>query len=87
MSKRNITIPTGGMYQKWGFLIDLVKNETAKTLGQLANIKGWCEVQACEAKDMGFGELAEWSVPKTDALVLTDDNYLVCLHKDNLIMN
>ena len=83
----SITIPAGGMYQEWMSLIDLVEEETAKTLEQLANTKGWREVQACEAKDMGFGELAEWSVPETDALVLIDDNYLVCLHKGDLVMN
>ena len=83
----SITIPAGGMYQEWMSLIDLVEEETAKTLEQLANTKGWREVQAYEAKDMGFGELAEWSVPETDALVLIDDNYLVCLHKGDLVMN
>ena len=81
MSKASITIPAGGMYQEWSCLMDLVKEDTAKTLEQLANAKGWREVQADEAKDMGFGELVEWSVPETDALVLIDDNYLVCLHK------
>ena len=59
--------------------MDLVEVDTSKTLEQLANTKGWREVQADEAKDMGFGELAEWSVPETDALVLIDDNYLVGL--------
>ena len=81
MTKASITIPAGGMYQEWSCLMDLVKEDTAKTLEQLANAKGWREVQADEAKDMGFGELVEWSVPETDALVLIDDNYLVCLHK------
>lgn len=81
MPKASITIPAGGMYQEWSCLMDLVKEDTAKTLEQLANAKGWREVQADEGKDMGFGELAEWSVPETDALVLIDDNYLVCLHK------
>ena len=27
------------------------------------------------------------SVPETDVLVLIDDNYLVCLHKGNVILN
>ena len=84
---KNIKILAGGMYQEWSCLMDLVEEDTAKTLEQLANTKGWREVQACEAKDMGFGELAEWSVPETDALVLIDDNYLVCLHKVALVKN
>lgn len=84
---KNLTIPVGGMYQEWSCLMDLVEEETAKTLELLANTKGWREVQAIEAKDMGFGELAEWSVPETDALVLIDDNYLVCMHKGDLIKN
>ena len=87
MKYTTLKIPAGGMYQEWSCLMDLVKEDTAKTLEQLANMKGWREVQAGKAKDMGFGELAEWSVPETDALVLIDDNYLVCLHKGDLIMN
>jgi len=84
MTRTNITIPAGGMYQEWSCLMDLVEEDTAKSLEQLAKTKGWREVQACEAKDMGFGELAEWSVSETDALVLIDDNFLVCLHKEDL---
>jgi len=84
---KNLTIPIGGMYQEWSCLMDLVEKDTAKKLEMLANTKGWREVQACEAKDMGFGELAEWSVPETDALVLIDENYLVCMHKVDLIKN
>ena len=87
MKYTNLKIPTGGMYQEWSCLMDLVEEDMAKTLEQLANTKGWREVQACEAKDMGFGELAEWSVPETDALILIDDNFLVCLHKGDLIMS
>ena len=84
---KNLKIPIGGMYQEWSCLMDLVEEDTAKTLELLANTKGWREVQACEAKDMGFGELAEWSVPETDALVLIDDTFLVCLRKGDLKMN
>ena len=87
MPKASIMIPVGGMYQEWSCLMDLVKEDTAKTLEQLANTKGWREVQVEEAKEMGFGEIAEWSVPETDVLVLIDDNYLVCLHKDEVILN
>ena len=84
MNITNITIPTGGMYQEWSCLMDLVEEDTANKLEQLATTKGWREVQVEEAKEMGFGELAEWSVPETDVLVLIDDNYLVCLHKDDV---
>ena len=83
----NLKIPIGGMYQEWSCLMDLVEEDTAKTLEQLASTKGWQEVQASEAKDMGFSELAEWSLPETDTQVLIDDNYLVCLHKGNLTQN
>ena len=87
MPKASITIPVGGMYQEWSCLMDLVKEDTAKTLEQLANTKGWREVQVEEAKEMGIGKIAEWSVPETDVLVLIDDNYLVCLHKGEVILN
>ena len=83
MPKASITIPVGGMYQEWSCLMDLVEDDTAKILEQLANTNGWREVQSDEAKEMGFGELAEWSVPETDVLMLIDDNYLVCLSKEH----
>ena len=84
---KNLKIPIGGMYQEWSCLMDLVEEDTAKTLELLANTKGWREVQACEAKDMGFGELAEWSVSETDTLILIDENFLVCIHKGDFIKN
>ena len=87
ITRTYITIPAGGMCQEWSCLMDLVGEDTAKTLEQLANTKGWREVQVDEAKEMGFGELAEWSVPETDALVLIDDTFLVCLRKGDLKMN
>jgi hypothetical protein len=87
ITRTYITIPAGGMCQEWSCLMDLVGEDTVKTLEQLANTKGWREVQVDEAKEMGFGELAEWSVPETDVLVLIDDNYLVCLHKGDVNMN
>ena len=31
MTKASITIPAGGMYQEWSCLMDLVKEDTAKT--------------------------------------------------------
>lgn len=82
----NIKISPGGMYQEWSCLINLVENDSAKKLEYLANTKGWREVQADEAKNMGFGELVEWSMPETDALMLIDDNFLVCLHKGDFKM-
>ena len=48
MTKASITIPAGGMYQEWSCLMVLVKEDTAKTLEQLANAKGWRELQADE---------------------------------------
>ena len=58
MPKASITIPVGGMYQEWSCLMDLVEEDTAKILEQLANTNGWREVQSDEAKEMGFGELS-----------------------------
>jgi len=84
---RNLKIVPGGMYQEWSCLIDLVDDETAKSLERLANLKGWREIQALEAKEMGFEELVEWSIPETDRLVLIDNNYLVCMHKGDSSMN
>ena len=77
----NITIPPGGMYQEWMSLINLVEEDTAQKLNEIAAKDGWREVQPKEAMDMGFEELVNWSKPETDVLVLVGDDYLVCLNK------
>jgi len=78
----SLTIPTGGMYQEWMGLIDLVEEDTAIKLETIAAQKGWRIVFPKEAIDMGFEELVNWSRQETDALVLVGDDYLVCLPKD-----
>ena len=87
MTKANIMIPTGGMYQEWMSLIDLVEEDTAKKLNEIAAKDGWREGQPKEALDMGFEELANWSKPETDVLVLVGDDYLVCLNKNDFTAN
>lgn len=82
-----ITIPSGGMYQEWMSLIDLVEEDTARELNCKAAKDGWREIQPKEALDMGFEELVNWSKPETDMLVLVADNYLVCLNKKDLELN
>ena len=77
-----ITIPAGGMYQEWMSLIDLVEEDTAEKLNEIAAKDGWREVQPKEALDMGFEELVNWSRTETDVLVLVGDDYLVCLNKE-----
>ena len=81
MNNRELKIPAGGMYQEWQHLMDLVEEDTAKSLEALASEKNWRIVQPDEAKECGFEELVDWSVPETDVLVLIDDNYLVCIPK------
>jgi hypothetical protein len=82
-----LTIPTGGMYQEWMSLIDLVEEDTAKKLSEIATKDGWREFQPKEALDMGFEELVNWSKPETDVLVLVGDDYLVCLNKNDFAVN
>ena len=77
-----ITIPIGGMYQEWMSLIDLVEEDAAKKLNEIATKDGWREVQPKEALNMGFEELVNWSKPETDLLLLVGDDYLVCLNKE-----
>ena len=60
-----IIIPAGGMYQEWMSLIDLVEEDTAKKLNEIATKDGWREVQPKEALNMGFEELVNWSKPET----------------------
>ena len=79
--KTSLTIPTGGMFQEWMSLIDLVEEDTAKMLNEVATKEGWREVKPKEALDMGFEELVNWSQPEVDVLVLVGDDYLVCLPK------
>ena len=81
MNGRNLTIPAGGMYREWMSLIDLVEEDTAKKLNEIATKEGWREVQPKEALNMGFEELVNWSKPGLDVLVLVGDDYLVCLNK------
>lgn len=87
MNRTNIRIPAGGMYQEWMSLIDLVEENTAKKLNEIAAKDGWREVQPKEALDMGFEELVNWSKPETDVLVLVGDDYLVCLNKNDFTAN
>lgn len=82
-----LTIPIGGMYQEWMSLIDLVEEDTAKKLNEIAAKDGWREVQSKEALNMGFEELVNWSKPETDVLVLVGDDYLVCLNKNDFTAN
>ena len=83
MKYTNIKIPTGGMYQEWMSLIDLVEDDTAKKLNAIAAKDGWREVQPKEALEMGFEELVNWSKQETDVLVLVGSDYLICLNKNN----
>lgn len=85
MNRTDITIPTGGMYQEWMSLIDLIEEDTAQHLNNLAAIKGWRVISPEEALEMGFEELVDWSRPETDVLVLVDNEYLVCLKKEILV--
>lgn len=71
------------MYEEWGCLIDLVEENTAKLLEEVAKSKGWREVTREEVANQGFDELLEWSVPETDVLVLIGNEYLVCFNKDD----
>lgn len=82
-----LIIPSGGMFQEWMSLIDLVEEDTAKKLESLALQNGWREVQPNEALDMGFEELVNWSQPDTDTLVMIGDEYLVCLPKKIIYAN
>lgn len=82
-----LTIPTGGMYQEWMSLIDLVEEDTAKKLNEIATKDGYREVQPKDALNMGFEELVNWSKPETDLLVLVGDDYLVCLNKNDFTAN
>lgn len=83
----NLTIPAGGMCQEWMSLIDLVEEDTAKKLNEIAAKDGWREIQPKEASEMGFEELVNRSKPETDVLVLIGDCYLVCLNKNNFTAN
>ena len=81
--KTNLIISAGGMYQEWTSLIDLVEEDAAKKLNEIAANEGWRKVSPKEALDMGFEELVNWSKPETDVLVLLGDDYLVCLNKSD----
>ena len=75
------------MYEEWGCLIDLVEEDTAKRLEEMAKTKGWRAVKPEEIEGMAFDELLEWSVPETDVLVLIGNEFLVCLNKEDFFAN
>ena len=75
------------MYQEWMSLIDLVDEDAAKKLNEIAAKEDWREVQPKDAIGMGFEELVNWSKPETDVLVLVGDYYLVCLNKNDFAAN
>ena len=68
-------------------LIDLVDEDTAKKLNEIAAKDGWRKIQPKEALNMGFEELVNWSKPENDVLVLVGDDYLVCLNKNDFTAN
>ena len=82
IQKSNISIPSGGMFQEWMSLMDLVEEDTAKRLNEVAVKDGWREAHPQEALDMGFEELVNWSRFETGVLILVGDDYLVCLNKE-----
>lgn len=84
---KDLEIPAGGMYQEWMSLINLVEEDFAMKLNEIAATKGWREVQPKEALDMGFEELVNWSKPESDVLVLVGNDYLVCLNKNDFTAN
>lgn len=73
------------MYEEWDCLMDLVEEDTAKCLEEMAQEKGWREVNRNEVVNMGFDELLDWSIPQTDILVLIGNEYLVCLNKEEYL--
>lgn len=85
MNEINITIPAGGMYQEWMSLIDLVEEDTAKKLNEIAAKDGWREIHPKEALNMDFEEVVNWSKPEIDVLVLVGDEYLVCLNRNDFM--
>ena len=68
-------------------LIDLVEEDTAKKLNEIAAKDGWREVLPEDALGKGFEELVNWSKPETDVLVLIGDDCLVCLNKNDYTAN
>lgn len=82
-----IKIPVGGMYEELGCLIDLVEEDTAQWLESIAQSKGWREVKREQVANMDFDELLNWSVPDTDVLVLIDNEYLMCLNKNDYLLS
>ena len=62
-STKALRIPVGGMYQEWQHIMDLVEEDTAKSLEALASEKEWRIIQPQEAINYGFEELVGWSVP------------------------
>lgn len=68
----------GSMYQEWEGLMDVVLPQTASDLLLLSK-NGYREVSQEEAEELGYNEIAHWSNPSTDVLILVADMYMICL--------
>ena len=69
-------------YQVINNLMEVTTPSTAKMLTKLASSKGAVEVSQDDALEIGFEELANWSMPAHDRLYIIDDFILVCLPKE-----
>lgn len=79
-----LQIEMGTPYQYIDGLFESSEQQATDLLQLWADTGRFREVSTHEAVDLGFGELAEWSQPDTDALFLIDDVVLVAQNRHSL---
>ena len=77
-----LNICEGYCYQVIGRLLEVTTPTTSSMLQKLAFLQGAFEVSRDEAFELGFEELANWSISENDRLYVIDDFILICLPKD-----
>jgi hypothetical protein len=80
-----LQVEIGTPYQYIDGLFESSEQQATDLLKLWADTGRFREVSCDEAMNLGFGELAEWSNPDTDALFLIDDVVLVAQNRQSLL--
>lgn len=79
-----LQIEMGTPYQYVNGLFESSDQQATDLLQLWADSGRFREISRDVAVDLGYGELAEWSQPDTDALFLIDDVVLVAQNRQSL---
>ena len=82
LNNMELIISEGYCYQTIDGIFEVTTPSTASMLENLISSKGAIEVSKDDAFELGFEELADWSIKENDRLYVIDDFILICLPKE-----